>query len=79
MIKRSLSGLVSRSTSPSYAFSNEIMNLRVPLLDPSTYKPTDEYIYKYENQMFTAYLNKKPFTRAEIWPKIHILEGADPA
>lgn len=58
-----------------FGFSTDILNVRVPLVDPSTHKPTDEYIYRYENPMFSAYMEKRRITRSEIWPKVEILEG----
>lgn len=76
MIKKPLWDVTRNITSSStqcYWFSTDMLNVRVPLVDPNTHKPTDEYIHKYENQMFSAYLHKRHLKRSEIWPKIHIV------
>ena len=79
MMKKKLINLGKATKFPtcaaSYGFSTDIVNVRVPLVDPSSHRPTDEYIYRYENPMFSAYMNKRHLARSEIWPKIYIMEG----
>ena len=58
----------------SYMSSNT-MNYRVPLIHPTSLKLTDEYIYKYENKMFSAYLKKRRIPKNHIYPKIHIIDN----
>ena len=47
-----------------FKFSSEAQNIRVPLYDPITNKPNDEYIERYQNFLFNAYLHKKKIKRS---------------
>jgi hypothetical protein len=60
---------------PLQSFTTDTLNWRVSMVDPATDQPTDNYVYRYHNLMYSAYLEKRRLKRSEIWPKIHIIDG----
>ena len=48
----------------AFQFTTELLNIRVPLVNPEKGSPTDLNIEKYENQFFNAYLYKRKITRS---------------
>lgn len=57
-----------------FRFGTESLNVRISDRDPLTRERIDKHLDRY-GHLFRAFLLKRRLNRAEIWPKVHIVEG----
>jgi hypothetical protein len=55
-------------------FGTESLNLRITKNDPITDKPLDNHLNRYGN-LIAAFVQRRRINRAEVWPKIHIIDA----
>lgn len=55
-------------------FGTESLNIRISDRDPLTHERIDKNLDRY-GHLFRAFVLKRRLTRAEVWPKMVILDG----
>jgi hypothetical protein len=61
----------------AFRFGTESLNVRISDRDPLTRERIDKHLDRY-GHLFRAFVLKRRLNRAEIWPKIQIVDGIPP-